>query len=161
MGLALAMSAELVGVTELRPVDSEDSPYTYAFKVQCTSCRETHPNFVELTAYETHSLSGSRGDANFVWRCKSCRRESSASFKTKPVAYTAEDSGTWKNIVELEVRGLEFTEFEVQGDWTCKSAANGAVYEEVDLQQGEWFDYDEKAGEEVTITEVKWQIRRS
>ncbi|KAK9358142.1 hypothetical protein V1504DRAFT_436062 [Lipomyces starkeyi] len=161
MPLALALSAELTGVTDLQPVDSPDSPYIYSFKVECTSCRETHPNFVDLTAYEMHDLSGSRGEANFVWRCRSCRRESSASFKAKPVPYTIEDSAKWKNVVEFEVRGLEFTEFKVEGPWTCKSEANGAIFEEVDLSQGEWFDYDEKAGEEVMITDVKWQIRRS
>jgi hypothetical protein len=31
----------------------------------------------------------------------------------------------------------------------------------IDLQEGEWYDYDEKAGEEVTIKEVNWDIRRA
>lgn len=31
----------------------------------------------------------------------------------------------------------------------------------VDLQEGEWFDYDEEAGEEVSITDVKWKITRA
>lgn len=29
------------------------------------------------------------------------------------------------------------------------------------LQEGEWFDYDEKAGEEVSIKELKWEIKRA
>ncbi|KAK9446796.1 uncharacterized protein V1518DRAFT_423079 [Limtongia smithiae] len=165
MGLALAISAELTGVTDLHPVDSADTPYTYSFTVQCTSCREIHPNAVEVTAWESHELSGSRGEANFVWRCRACRRESSASFKmvakqpTPPTMYTAEDSGKWKNVVEFDVRGLEFTDFQVTGEWTCKSTENTTVFSEVDLEPGEWFDYDEKAGQEVMITDVKWQIR--
>jgi hypothetical protein len=68
------------------------------FKVQCTSCRETHANYVGVnrfvsipsdsiaeqlsrasfpdtcTAYqETNDMSGSRGEANFVWKCKNCK----------------------------------------------------------------------------------------
>ena len=31
----------------------------------------------------------------------------------------------------------------------------------IDLQEGEWFDYDEKAGEEVSIKDVIWQVRRA
>jgi hypothetical protein len=31
----------------------------------------------------------------------------------------------------------------------------------IDLQEGEWFDYDEKTGEEVSITNIKWEIRRA
>ncbi|KAK9381162.1 uncharacterized protein V2V93DRAFT_368495 [Kockiozyma suomiensis] len=162
MGLALALSAELTGVTDLHPIDTQEEPYVYSFKVQCTSCREIHPNFVELTSWETHDLSGSRGEANFVWRCKSCRRESSASFKSKPQPYTLEDSGKLKNIIELETRGLEFLEFKVEGAWSCRSSENEKTkFEEIDLQEGEWFEYDEKAGEEVMITDIKWEIRRS
>lgn len=38
-------------VTDLRPVDTMDSPYFYSFKVQCTSCRETHPNWVSISRF--------------------------------------------------------------------------------------------------------------
>lgn len=31
----------------------------------------------------------------------------------------------------------------------------------IDLQEGEWFDYDEKAGEEVSIKDIKWEITRA
>lgn len=34
-------------------------------------------------------------------------------------------------------------------------------FTEIDLTEGEWFDYDEKAGEEVSIKELKWEIKRS
>ena len=30
-----------------------------------------------------------------------------------------------------------------------------------DLKDGEWFDYDEKTGEEVSIKDIKWEIRRA
>jgi hypothetical protein len=29
------------------------------------------------------------------------------------------------------------------------------------LTDGEWFDYDEKAGEEVSIKELAWEIKRA
>ena len=66
--LALTLEAELVGfvtrlfciptdvdamdsVKELLPVDSTDEPYYYTFKIQCTSCRETHPNWVSISRF--------------------------------------------------------------------------------------------------------------
>lgn len=73
MVLALALSAELIGVTDLRPDDTEANPYHYTFKVQCTSCRETHPNWVSFTRFEQVEQQGSRGEANFVWRCQNCK----------------------------------------------------------------------------------------
>ena len=38
---------------------------------------------------------------------------------------------------------------------------SGTKFDSIDLSDGEWFDYDEKAGEEVSIKEIKWQIRRA
>ena len=48
-----------------------------------------------------------------------------------------------------------------QGDWKAVGAESGTKFEGIDLTEGEWFDYDEKAGEEVSITGVKWEIRRA
>lgn len=60
-------------VTSLRPRDTADDPFYYTFKVQCTSCREIHPNYITMSRFETNEVSGSRGEANFVWRCKNCK----------------------------------------------------------------------------------------
>ena len=32
----------------------------------------------------------------------------------------------------------------MQGEWKCKGAESGTVFNEVDLDEGEWVDYDEK-----------------
>ncbi|KAF3136101.1 hypothetical protein TWF703_005746 [Orbilia oligospora] len=147
----LALIAELAGVTNLRPNDSEDSPYYYTFKVQCTSCRETHPNWVGVSKYDTNEISGSRGEANFVWKCKNCKREHSANIKTKATPYEQSEPAKRQNIIELECRGLEFVEFKPDGEWLCEGLESGTKFTGVELSDGEWFDYDEKAGEEVSI----------
>lgn len=83
-------------------------------------------------------MSGSRGEANFVFRCKNCKvrmetpgrrrrmallvvgvvahkmylqRESSATIKEAPKAYEQVEPAKPKNILEFDCRGLEFTEF--------------------------------------------------
>lgn len=38
---------------------------------------------------------------------------------------------------------------------------SGTKFTGIDLGEGEWFDYDEKAGDEVSIKDIKWQIRRA
>lgn len=58
-----------------------------------------------------NDLSGSRGEANFVWRCKNCKRESSATIKAAPTSYEAVSPARAKNIIEIDTRGLEFTDF--------------------------------------------------
>ncbi|KAJ9648088.1 hypothetical protein H2201_002372 [Coniosporium apollinis] len=159
--LALTLTAELNGVTDLRPDDTEANPFYYTFRVQCTSCRETHPNWVNISRFESHEQSGSRGEANFVWRCKNCKREHSASVRNPPATYPHSSPPQRRNIIEFDCRGLEFTEFKSEGDWLATGLESNTKFSGIDLSEGEWFDYDEKAGEEVSIKDLKWEIRRA
>ncbi|OCK86458.1 hypothetical protein K432DRAFT_341288 [Lepidopterella palustris CBS 459.81] len=159
--LALALTAELNGVTDLRPNDSADNPFHFSFKVQCTSCRETHPNWVTVNRFSTDELSGSRGEANFVWRCKNCKREHSANITTPPASYPLSSPPKAQNIITFDCRGLEFTEFKADGEWLATGLESSTKFAEIDLTEGEWYDYDEKAGEEVSIKVLKWEIRRA
>jgi len=79
-------------------------------------------------------MSGSRGEANFVWRCKNCKvrkllprrrcfksfqftkcrfrqRESSATINAAPSPYQQTEPAKAQKILEFDCRGLEFTEF--------------------------------------------------
>ncbi|KAF1911749.1 hypothetical protein BDU57DRAFT_523732 [Ampelomyces quisqualis] len=161
MVLALALKAELNGVTDLRPQDTEDAPFFYTFKVQCTSCRETHANFVSISRFEQNEVGGSKGEANFVWRCKNCKREHSANIKAPPKSYQQTDPPKTVNILEFDCRGLEFTDFKAEGEFLAVGAETTTKFDGIDLSEGEWFDYDEKAGEEVSITNIKWEIRHA
>jgi hypothetical protein len=48
-----------------------------------------------------------------------------------------------------------------QGEWQAKGLESTTTFNGIDLAEGEWFDYDEKAGDEVSIRDLKWEIRRS
>lgn len=48
-----------------------------------------------------------------------------------------------------------------QGEWQAKALEGPTKFSGMDLQEGEWFDYDEKAGEEVSIKDFKWEIVRA
>ncbi|KAK3630477.1 hypothetical protein LTR56_009473 [Elasticomyces elasticus] len=159
--LALAVTAELEGVTDLQPQDTEETPFYYTFKVQCTSCREIHPNWVSVSRFETNEQSGSRGDANFVWRCKNCKREHSANITDTPKSYSQQSPPKAKNIIVLDCRGLEFVEFKPDGLWKAVGIESKTKFADIDLTEGDWFDYDEKSSEEVSIKDVKWEIRRA
>jgi hypothetical protein len=60
------------------------------------------------------------------------------------------------------VAGLKYTVLiRHQGDWEAKGIESATPFTGIDLSEGEWFDYDEKAGEEVSIKDIKWQVRRA
>jgi hypothetical protein len=48
-----------------------------------------------------------------------------------------------------------------QGEWLATGVDSGTKFSGIDLSESEWYDYDEKAGEEVSVKDVKWAIRRA
>lgn len=144
----------------------------------CTSCREEHPKVVSFNQQDEHELSGSRGSANFVWRCGNCKvsfsspfpadmqREQSCSFtpagkdkSTAPLPYTS-DSGALQPLVALDCRGLEVTKFHFRGKWVAET--EGGKEMECDFDEGEdrWDDYDEDGGVPVSVSEMRSEVKR-
>lgn len=155
----LKITAELSNVTDLEPLDSPESPYEYTFKIECTRCREVHPKNVTINRFEQHEITGSKGMASFVFRCLFCRSEHSAQIARTNEKLSGENSSA--NILEIDARGIEFLEFYPEGQWTCKGAESPSVFMDVDLEDAEWYDYDDNKAHEVSITNVKWDISRS
>ncbi|OAQ96220.1 hypothetical protein LLEC1_01479 [Akanthomyces lecanii] len=89
-------------------------------------------------------MSGSRGEANFVWRCKNCKRESTATVKAPAIPYQQHEPAKAQ-----------------KGEWLAEGIDSGSKFSGIELIDGEWYDYDEKAGEEVSIKDITWEIRRA
>jgi len=89
------------------------------------------------------------------------QREHSANITGPPKAYEHSEPAKKVNILEFDCRGLEFTEFKPEGEWLAEGVDSNTKFTSIDLSEGEWFDYDEKAGDEVSIKELKWEIRRA
>ncbi|GAA6057161.1 hypothetical protein NBRC10513_000747 [Rhodotorula toruloides] len=144
--LAVQLKATLEGLTDLKPIGDN---FNWLFKVRCSGCREEHPNWMGIDATETRDISGSRGEANLVWRCQLCKKESNVSFddsfKRSSASYTAEDSEEQRfaTLAVLECRGCELTEFDPKGVWSAKGAESGT------------------AGAGVSIMEVETRISRA
>jgi len=82
-----------------------------------------------------------------------CRRESSAKFEAaSPQPYSAENE-QFAPLVVLECRGLEFTGFDPSGPWKCQGLTTTKF--DVDLEGGEWVDYDEKAALPVGVSGIE------
>ncbi|CAO3565560.1 unnamed protein product [Mortierella alpina] len=150
--LALQIKAELENVTELIP---EDADHTWHFKVQCTKCREIDSNLITFNAIDKAEMGSGRGESNLVMRCKFCKCEISADFASKPVAYSIENNDRFATIVTIECRGLELVGFEPREGWKAKGAESNTVFEEIDLTDGEWVDYDEKSEVPVGISKIE------
>eukprot|EP00127_Corallochytrium_limacisporum_P000394 Clim_evm89s11 gene=Clim_evmTU89s11 len=155
--VGLYFNATLTNVTDLQP-DGED--FNYMFKVQCGNCGEESEKFVGINKTETFELPGSRGEANFVYKCKLCSRQSSIDILPDTVKpYTEDHSGSPACILVMDCRGIEPVVFEVRDGWKCKGAETGTPFEDVDLTEGDWAEYDEKNNEPTMISDIESEFR--
>ncbi|OBZ78620.1 hypothetical protein A0H81_00830 [Grifola frondosa] len=142
--LLLSIKADLENVTNLVPADDA---FEYFFQVKCTSCNEIHPKFVSLNRVEQRDVSSGKGNtAHFVWRCGLCKPDANGQFAP---------------FLTIDCRGLEFVGFDPRGTWKCVGVDSNAVFPEVDLEDGEWVDYDEKAALPVGISNIESQWTRA
>ncbi|KAL8819166.1 MAG: hypothetical protein Q9223_002342 [Gallowayella weberi] len=88
-------------------------------------------------------------------------RESTASIKEAPKAYILASPPARQTIITFDCRGLEFIEFQASGEWVAKGLETTTKFTAIDLTEGDWYDFDEKSGEEVSIKDLKWEIRRA
>lgn len=154
----LKVRATLDNVALLEPVDTPESPYEYVFRITCTKCRTQNEKPVLINRFESHEMSGSRGEASFVFRCKECKNEHSASIaRTKN---SVQESNAWTPLLEIDARGLDFDEFIPQGRFQAIGSLSKTKFDQVDLEDAEWYDYDEKDAVEVSIVDVEWDITR-
>ena len=180
--LAITLTADLTSVTSLVPLDTEASPFHYTLQLQCTSCRETHPNPVTVTRFSEYEAPGAKmsttSPPNLVFKCRNCTRTHTLTISSPPTPYKhPEDETAPKNkanktaektqpILVMDCRGIEVVGFSPEGTWTAQGLESGTKFEEVALEDAkggkwEWFDYDEKAGEEVSVTNAVFEIGRA
>ncbi|XP_076441463.1 UPF0587 protein v1g245604-like [Babylonia areolata] len=152
--IALQLKAELENVTNLKP---EGEDFRWFMKLKCESCGEETPEFIYCTLTESLPLKGGRGHASLVLKCKLCKRENSIDIIKESLApYNAEDAGKYKTLVKFDCRGVSPTDFDLRAGWTAEGTESSTPFI-VNLTDKEWYDYDEKAGESVSIIEISSQ----
>lgn len=172
---ALQLQGAFTNAEGLVPADGVGA--ALLVRVECTSCHEMHPNAVTLDPANVDELHTGRGEANLVISCPLCRRENSATFVVKkPGAkgegklgevspYTPVSEGGFGTVCTVEFRGLQPHEPGIDDvlpegtAWAC-TGTSGTPFGEVQFEDGEWHDYDENAGDEVSITDVQMRWHR-
>ncbi|GBP02846.1 UPF0587 protein CG4646 [Eumeta japonica] len=69
------------------------------------------------------------------------------------VPYNQTHNNQFHTIVVFDCRGTEPVEFAPQAGWLVQSADGGQKFEDVDLSENEWVDYDEKNKQSVGVYE--------
>ncbi|KAH8304554.1 UPF0587 protein GA18326 [Drosophila kikkawai] len=150
--VGLQISATLENIDKL---ETSHPDYPFFLKLTCSNCGEQSDKWHDITESErvgqdTRNAAGS----NFVMKCKMCARENSIDIVEKSnVAYTADDAGSFKTIVVFDCRGVEPVEFSPRAGWRVSSSENGQAFEDVDLSEDDWVEYDQKNNNSVGVYE--------
>ncbi|EDO18746.1 hypothetical protein Kpol_1028p19 [Vanderwaltozyma polyspora DSM 70294] len=164
--------------------DSEEAPAEYAFKIVCTDCREEHDSNVLINRFEKHEMPGSRGEASFLLKCKFCSKDCSVNMsqferdwynnevesneENLTKVSTHRKKNGLKNIskeiyipLEFDCRNCEIIGFEPSSVVFEVELVSGSKLEcQFDQGENEWYDYDDDAGEEVSITDMKFDVSK-
>lgn len=69
--------------------------------------------------------------------------------------YTAEDSNSFKSIVAFDCRGISIIDFSPRNGFKCRGLESNTVFEDVNLEEKEWVEYDVKQNQPVGIYDVQ------
>eukprot|EP00112_Aurelia_sp_Birch-Aquarium-sp1_P000828 Seg1079.10 transcript_id=Seg1079.10/GoldUCD/mRNA.D3Y31 product="UPF0587 protein v1g245604" protein_id=Seg1079.10/GoldUCD/D3Y31 len=156
--IALEIKADLENITNLI-ADGED--FRWYLKLKCLNCGEESKAFVYLTLIESSPLKGGRGHASLVSKCKLCSRDNSADIMKDSIkSYDIENSGQFKAVVAFECRGMEPVDFSPRAGWIAKGAESTSQFE-IDLTEKEWYDFDEKTSNPVSIVDLQYRFSRA
>lgn len=89
-----------------------------------------------------------------VFQCQLCGKSGSISILDGGVRrYTAEDSesGKFVPLIKLDCRGIEPLEFIPKDGWEAEGAETSTKFTDIDLSEGDFSEYDEKAEASVGI----------
>uniref|UniRef100_A0A914DUJ7 Uncharacterized protein n=1 Tax=Acrobeloides nanus TaxID=290746 RepID=A0A914DUJ7_9BILA len=152
--IALELKANLVNVTNLQPGDYDD--HRWYLKIQCTSCRNAKDHWQYATVTEAQPLTKGHGIAHIMEKCPFCGRSNNSLeiLKDTYAPYKIEKNEEFQTIVKFDCRGLEPVEFDPRVGWRCEGVESGTVFEDIDLNEKEWADYDEKANQPVEINSI-------
>ncbi|XP_015916884.1 CXXC motif containing zinc binding protein [Parasteatoda tepidariorum] len=151
--IGLQFKAVLENVTDLQAFGED---FRWYLKLKCLNCGEEPEKWQYVALTEKFPLKGGRGEANFVSKCKLCARENSVEILLDTIKkYTIDDSESFKTIVVFDCRGLEPTDFSPRVGFQAIGENSNALFDDINLEEKEWVDYDEKANLSVSIAEVE------
>ncbi|GBP71226.1 UPF0587 protein CG4646 [Eumeta japonica] len=133
--------------------------HQWFLKLKCGNCGEVSDKLHDLMESEKVPQKHNRSETNLLIKCKLCSRENSMDvIEGSNSVYTSNDVGKFKTIVIFDCRGIEPVEFAPKSGWIVESEDNGRKFEDVDLTEKEWVEYDDKNNTSVGVYEFESQF---
>lgn len=146
--------------TQLENIESIQAPEDYPFFIHllCGNCGEKTNKPVVLT--KNDEVEGIRkGAVNLKRTCKLCKRISDVKIISDQMTYSEADCPGWAPFLILECRGNEPSEVMLSDDVPLLvSGTDGFQFDDVIIEDNEFYGWDEKRNVEASITEFQIRI---
>lgn len=154
----LKVKADLENIQQLTPVAGN----LWKFDIQTPGGGESRSG-ITVSADDIYPLEGSRGEANFIIKWPYANDQSYIKIIThKSVAssITAEKSGSFVTLLAMECRNIEPTAWYPSFDFLARSS-EGTLFEQIDLSDRDWAEYDEEHDLSVSVTNLEYKIENT
>eukprot|EP01032_Pedospumella_encystans_P009182 gene9182-10836_t len=151
----LKIKADLENIKQLIPLPDNHWELT----IQSADGCDTKEG-VTISKGDVMELEGSRGDANFIMKWPGNKQQAYikiVDIKGVTGNYTEDQAGKWITVLGLECRGIVPTAWKVGRDFIAESSG-GHFFEDVDLADGDWAEYDEENDASVSVTNVESKV---
>ncbi|XP_035756109.1 CXXC motif containing zinc binding protein, partial [Egretta garzetta] len=129
--------------------------FRWYLKLKCGNCGEVSEKWQYLRLMDSAPLKGGRGSATMVQKCKLCSRENSIDILSQTIKpYNVSLFSLLYNKLLHAASSLEPVDFQPQAGFAAEGAESGTPFNDINLLEKDWNDYDEKTKESVGIYEV-------
>ncbi|XP_071453420.1 CXXC motif containing zinc binding protein [Hetaerina americana] len=131
----------------------------WRIRFKCLSCSELGKNQLEFSALD--ECKAGKAKFNVASRCQFCGRLRSLDIVQKSEnPYVFEDSGSFKMIIQFDCRGMEPVEYTPGDGWVAEAADSGEVFNNIDLMEKEWVEYDSNLQRPVGIYGLEYKFTK-
>lgn len=160
--IVLYVKADLEGIDSLQLTPN----CSFEFDLKETGGQEERRG-VHVDDSEEHELTGSRGTAHFAmkWTKDSKHMATMNLERTLKGVFapekgvTSDDHGSFVPLVGFDCRGVEPIAWYPKDEFIAVGSSGQVWNEGVDLSELEWYEYDQKSGESVSITGLEYEFR--
>ncbi|KAL9655302.1 hypothetical protein ABK040_009075 [Willaertia magna] len=155
----LEVCMQLQGLEKVT-IDSPTS-FQWRLKLKCSNCGFENPKQIFISEEEQVEklVKSGTGTTNLNYTCSECKRHSTVdiipgTFKE----YTTSEK--WMPLIQFDTRGVDLMKWEPEGKEGLIGISNEETNFEIDLENGEYYDYDEESGQEVSITNIETRFTK-
>ncbi|KGL92932.1 UPF0587 protein C1orf123, partial [Charadrius vociferus] len=155
--IGLQLRATLENITGLRAAGED---FRWYLKLKCGNCGEVSEKWQYLRLMDSAPLKGGRGSATMVQKCKLCSRENSIDILSQTIKpYNVITFCKHVSIIIFIIFLVQLTlknllQMCLQAGFVAEGAESGTPFNDINLLEKDWNDYDEKTKESVGIYEV-------